>query len=54
MKIRVTTAFNDRQNALTAVPNTVLIRTINALPKPEPMSGTIGRIYLKKRRNNFL
>lgn len=43
---------SDRQNALTAVPNTVLTRTINALPKPEPMSGTIGRIRLKKRQNN--
>lgn len=39
-----------RQNALTAVLNTALMRTINALPKPEPMSGTIGRIRLKKRR----
>lgn len=52
MKIRVTTAFNVRQNALTAVPNTALMRTINALPKPEPMSGTIGRIRLKKRQSN--
>ena len=51
MKIRVTTAFNDRQNGLTAVPNTALMRTINALPKPEPMSGTIGRIRLKKRQS---
>ena len=50
MKIRVTTAFNIRQNALTAVPNTALMRTINALPKPEPMSGTIGLLCLKKRR----
>lgn len=41
-----------RQNALTAVPNTALMRTINALPKPEPMSGTIGRIRLKKRQSN--
>ena len=52
MKIRVTTAFNDRQNALTAVLNTALMRTISALPKPEPMSGTIGRIRLKKRQSN--
>jgi len=29
MKIRVTTAFNVRQNALTAVLNTALTRTIN-------------------------
>lgn len=43
---------SDRQNALTVVPNTALMRTINALPKPEPMSGTIGRIRLKKRQSN--